>query len=364
MHNGKRLAAARKRRKMTAKSLAELCELSPVTITRLEADQNAADPATIERIAEALGYPIEYFTLPDPPALSAEQVSFRSLTNMSAKEREAAFAAGGAGVEMFRWAEELYELPALDLPDLRADAEYSPESAAVALRAHWQLGDRPIPAVLKLFEAKGIRILGLSEDTKNVDAFSFWMDDVPYMFLNSFKSAERNLFDACHELGHLAMHRHGTMGGGREAENEANAFASAFLMPRSDIMAHVPRFIDIKVILRLKTRWKVSAMALAYRLRQLGMLTEWQHRTLCIQLGKLGYRSDEPEGIDRETSVVWSQILADLWSKRETKETIAKAIKLPLDEVDSLVRGLLAQEQPADNRPSAMEAKPGLRLVK
>ncbi|MFS4439167.1 ImmA/IrrE family metallo-endopeptidase [Paracoccaceae bacterium GXU_MW_L88] len=364
MHNGKRLAAARKRRKMTAKGLAGLCGLSPVTITRLEADQNDADPATIKKIAGVLDYPIDYFTLPDPPALSAEQVSFRSLTNMSAKERDAAFAAGGAGVEMFRWAEEVFNLPGLDLPDLRADAEYSPESAAEALRAHWQLGDRPIPSVLKLFEAKGIRILGLSEDTKNVDAFSFWMDDVPYMFLNSFKSAERNLFDACHELGHLAMHRHGTMGGGREAENEANAFASAFLMPRSDVMAHVPRFIDVKVILRLKRRWKVSAMALAYRLRQLGLLTEWQHRTICIQLGKLGYRSGEPEGIERETSVVWSQILADLWSKRETKETIAKVIQIPLDEVEGLLKGLLAPSKHTDAQLAVADTKSALRLVK
>ncbi|MGK7664250.1 MULTISPECIES: helix-turn-helix domain-containing protein [unclassified Marinovum] len=360
MLNGKRLAAARKRRQLTAKGLAELCGLSPVTITRLEAERNEADPATVERIARVLSYPGDYFMQMDPPALSKEMVSFRSLTNMSAREREAAFAAGGAGVEMFAWAERTFALPGLALPDLRSAAEQSPESAAELLRQHWNLGDRPIAAVLKVFEARGIRILGLAEDTKNVDAFSFWMDDVPYMFLNSFKTAERSLFDAAHELGHLTMHRHGMMGASRVAENEANAFASAFLMPRSDVLARVPRYIDVKAILRLKKRWRVSAMALAYRLRQLDLLTEWQHRTICIQLGKMGYRSGEPEGIVRETSVVWSQILADLWSQRQSKESIAKAVRLPLDEVDGLLSGLLGAPKPV---PTAQSKPEKLRLV-
>ncbi len=341
MLNGKRLAAARKRRKLTAKKLAEQSGLSPVTITRLEKGPSSADSTTVEKLSLALGYPVEYFALDDPPSISSEMVSFRSLSNISAKERDAAISAGDNGVELFQWAESLFDLPTPLIPNLCPESEASPESAAEILRGVWSLGDRPISHLIKLLESKGVRILGLAEDTTNVDAFSFWFEGVPYMFLNSLKSAERSLFDAAHELGHLTMHRHGATNSDRNVENEANAFASAFLMPRSDVLAQAPRYIGIKEILRLKSRWKVSAMALAYRLRQLDFLTEWNHRSICIELGRLGYRSGEPQGIPRERSTVWSQILADMWSNRKNKQDIANAINLPVDEVDALLQGIM-----------------------
>lgn len=357
MFSKKRLAAARLRRKMTSKQLAEQTGLSPVTITRLENGQNEPDRTTLEKIAKAVGYPVEFFTLPDPPELSTSMVSFRSLANMSARERDAALRAGDNGVELFDWASREFSLPQPAVPDLRTEAEFSPEAAAETLRQQWGLGDRPIHAVLKLFEFKGIRILGLSEDTANVDAFSFWRNDVPYMFLNSFKSAERNLFDAAHELGHLTMHRQGTRNGSRALEHEANAFASAFLMPRTDVLAHAPRFIDVRAILRLKQRWKVSAMALAFRFRTLQLLTEWQYRSICIELGQSGYRTGEPNGVEREHSAVWQKILEDMWAERQGKQEIANALCLPLDEIEALMRGILPGE------PRVTEPQP-LRVVK
>ena len=85
--------------------------------------------------------------------------------------------------------------------------------------------------MIKLLESKGVRVFSLAENTKNVDAFSCWRNDVPYIFLNTFKSADRSRLDAAHELAHLVLHRHGGPRQGREAEIEANSFASSFLMP-------------------------------------------------------------------------------------------------------------------------------------
>jgi hypothetical protein len=85
----------------------------------------------------------------------------------------------------------------------------SPDTAALYLRQNWGLGERPIPNMLKLLEAKGVRVFSLAENTKAVDAFSVWRNGLPYVFLNIAKSAERSRFDASHELGHLVMHKHG-----------------------------------------------------------------------------------------------------------------------------------------------------------
>lgn len=356
MFNGKRLSQARKRRRLTAKELAEKTGKSPVTITRLETGQNQADSDTLAKLAEVLDYPVEFFFKEDPALLSAQIVSFRSLSSMTAKERNATLSAGDYGVELYEWLERNYNLPELDLPPF--DSSLTPEAAAESLRQHWGLGYQPINNVIKLIEAKGIRVLGLEESTANVDAFSFWQDDTAFVFLNSYKSAERSIFDTAHELGHLVLHRHGETSGAdedtRTAELEANRFAACFLMPEEDIRARLPRLITADLIIRAKKRWRVSAMALAYRLHHLSkpLLTEWQYRSICIELGKRGYRNKEPDGIERETSVLWSKVLSELWRDRRSLENIADELSLPRQEVEKLLSGLLPQLDRSISTPS------------
>ena len=348
MFSSKRLSLARKRRRLTAKGLAEEAGISPVTITRLENGQNEADPVTVEKLADVLDYPTSFFFKEEPAPLTKEIVSFRSLKSMSAKERDAALSAGEIGVEVFSWLDSHFNLPPLNLPPF--DPELTPEAAAEALKQHWGLGYEPIPNLLKLLESKGIRVLGLEENTANVDAFSFWQDDSAYVFLNSYKSAERSIFDAAHELGHLVLHKHGetsgTNGDTRSVELEANKFAAAFLMPEEDIRARMPRLITADLIIRAKKRWRVSAMAWAYRLSHFDkpMLTEWQYRSICIELGKRGYRSGEPDGIVRESSVLWGKILAELWSNRKNLQNLADSLFLPVGEVEMLLSGILPRE--------------------
>jgi hypothetical protein len=111
------------------------------------------------------------------------------------------------------------------------------------------------------------------------------------------------------EKPHLVMHKHGDSKETRSAEREANSFASAFLMPMNDVKARVARRVTIDVLLKAKMRWRVSAMAMAYRLNALGLLSDWQYKSLCIELGKRGYRSSEPIGVERETSLIWRKVL-------------------------------------------------------
>lgn len=339
MFNSKRLVLARTRRRLTAKGLADLTDLSAMTITRLEKGDNKPDPSTVEKIAKAVGYPADFFYADDPEDLNVEAVSFRSLTKMSAKERDAALSAGALGLQLSDWVERRFSLPAPNLIDLSYETDV--EAAARSLRQHWGLGEKPVGNVIGLLETQGVRVFSLSENTKTVDAFSFWRDEKPYVFLNNFKTAEHSLFDSVHELGHLVLHQHaGPQEQSRAAEREANAFASAFLMPANDVKARAPRFIDTNVVIKMKGRWRVSAMAMAYRLHTLGRLTEWQYKSICIELGKRGYRTGEPNGIERETSIVWKKVLAQLWQDRTTKNDVAAELKIPLDELEGLIWGV------------------------
>ncbi len=126
------------------------------------------------------------------------------------------------------------------------------------------------------------------------------------LFLNTTKTAERSRFDAVHELGHLVLHRHGGLHGGREVEDQANQFASAFLMPKADVRARLPRVGTLGEIVAAKKRWRVSVAALNYRLHKLGITTDWQYRTFCIRIIQ-NYKQAEPEGSGCSGSLVVSQ---------------------------------------------------------
>ena len=344
MFNHTRLSLARMRRRLTNKGLAEQAGVAALTITRLEKGENEPDEETIAKIAAALRYPPEFFYGEDLDVMPPDAVSFRSLTKMTAKERNAAISAGSLGLHLSHWVEERFFLPDNCLLDLSHETD--PDAAATSQRQHWSLGVKPIGHMIRLLEAHGVRVFSLSEDTASVDAFSFWQDDKPFMFLNNFKTAEHSIFDAAHELGHLVMHKHAGNKDARAAEREANAFASALLMPRDDVRPQMPRLITVSTVLRAKARWRVSAMALAYRLRTLRLLSEWQYKSMCIELGRRGYRTGEPDGIEHEKSAVWSKILSQLWSERVTKSEVAAELHLPLDELEGLVWGVSSAASP------------------
>ena len=92
-------------------------------------------------------------------------------------------------------------------------------------------------------EAKGITIVAIHSECSDVDAFSTWIDSQPTVFLsfNADKSTgSRTHFNAAHELGHLVLHDEAEPGL-KEQEDQANRFASAFLLPRESFQYECPR---------------------------------------------------------------------------------------------------------------------------
>lgn len=340
MFNPDRLELARKRRRFTARILAEKAGISPVTLSRIVNRLQSPDDGTVAALVGALGYPEAFFYKGDPATISTNAASFRSLTSMTAAQRDAALSAGELSYELADWIASRFSLPSLDLIDLGPNHEQDPAATARMLRQHWAIGEKPIGSIIKLLEHKGIRVFSLSEDNRNVDAFSVWRGTEPYVFLNTLKSTEHSRFDAAHELGHLILHRHGGPKG-REAETEANQFASAFLMPHADVQSALPYVASIDQIVRMKKRWGVSAVALAYRLNKMGLLTEWQY----IQVNRQ-YRTTEPDPMPPERSAVWQMVLQELWRDGMSRSHIADCLKWPSEEVECLLFGLAASTVP------------------
>lgn len=355
MFNAHRLILARKRRKFTARALANAIGVSPITISRLENAANEPEAETVEALARALSFPKEFFFGDEFDELPKHAASFRSLSSMTAKERDAALSAGAIAYLFHDWVAERFNLPSTDIPLMSENG--SPEEAAQIVRASWGLGQQPISNMVKLLEAKGVRVYSLSEDTNSVDAFSCWRGEQPFVFLNTFKSAERSRFDAAHELGHLVMHRHGAPQDSKQAESEADRFASEFLMPADDVRSRIRHVTNVEDLIRLKARWGVSVAALNYRLNKLGIVSEWQNRNLNIEISRRGYRKNEPEGLPRERSSLWPQVFTSLWQERLTRESIAAQLHVPSDELDQLLMHL------NDGRSPTSVGNLGLRAV-
>lgn len=365
MFTPSRLTLARKRRGHTKKGLAELIDVSTRSVTAFESGEIEPKPVTLARLAKVLDFPLSFFEAEDLPELSPDAVSFRALSKMEAAQRHSALAAGTLAFALHDWISSRFKLPSPSVPKLGPGVD--PETAAQVVRAEWSLGEKAIPNLIHLLEARGVRIFSLTQDCRELDAYSLWRGDQPFVFLNTQKSGEHSRFDAAHELGHLVLHWHHDVPQGRQAEQEAHRFAAALLMPAQSILASAPRNPSLNQLIKAKRPWKVSVAAIAHRFHELGVLSDWHYRTLCIEVGKRGYRTKEPEPrIDRETSQILNKVFAALRKEGCTKAEIARDLHVHPQDLDALVFGLailpLGEASGVPARPK-LDSYPPLELV-
>jgi Zn-dependent peptidase ImmA (M78 family)/DNA-binding XRE family transcriptional regulator len=361
--NPKRLTLARRRRGLTKTKLASLIGVEVRSITAYENEEYCPEPERLQKLASVLRFPERFFCGDDLEEIAPDIVSFRSMSKMTSGQRDSALGAGAIALLLNDWIEERFDLPHAALPDL--SQEPSPETAADTLRRLWGMGELPVKSVIHLLEAKGIRVFSLSIDTAQLDAFSMWHGETPFVFLNTRKSCERSRFDGAHELGHLILHRHAGAKG-QEAEREANAFASAFLMPRASVLANAPHLATVDQLVRHKAYWTTSVGALAYRLHDVGLVSDWHYRTLCIEIAKRGYPKKEPHEAPRETSQALAKIFAALREDGLTKADIAASLAVHVEEIDQLVFGLAltALSSSTGSRSASSKQRPALRLIR
>lgn len=339
MFNPSRLRLARLRLGCTLTKLAEISGVSPRTLTDYENGHRPPTEDTLIKLADALAVPLAFLDRDSIEPVAAGAASFRKLSKASATRRDAVLAKASLALEFFETIEARFRLPAPDIPTFD---KLAPDHAADLVRHRWNLGDRPISNMLHLLEAKGVRVASLNHAYDDIDAFCFYRDGVPYVFLNTDKTGERQRFDAAHELGHLVLHGELEMvtSTSKEREAEANAFASSFLMPRAAVESQQMRAASVERILVARSYWKVSAMAMTHRLHELDLLTDWQYRSACITLSERGFRLTEPGGIVPETSQLLRKVMFGAGARITVREAAA-ALDLSPIEIREYVRHLV-----------------------
>lgn len=361
-----RFDLARQRRGLTKRDLAHQLNVTDRTVSNWYNNQEI-DERILEKAAEILDFPLSFFYGNDVEKIHVESVSFRALSKMTAKKRDMAISQTILAEMISDWIDQNFELPLPNVPDLhelRSDfstdtiesldeanedegnyyLEYSyPEACADTVRKAWGLGEQPIPNLIALLESKGIRVFSLTDEAQDVDACCRWTSGRPFIFLNTSRTAERCRFDLAHELGHLVMHKHGIIEG-IHVEQEANAFASAFLMPRRSLLADPLRIPSLKSILSKKEIWQVSAAALTYRCSKLGIITDWNATSIYKQLAQRG-RNNEPNPIAHESSLLLDKVFQVLAQEKFDLSKLTNDLCLHLDEVNNLTFNLVNKYQ-------------------
>jgi Zn-dependent peptidase ImmA (M78 family)/transcriptional regulator with XRE-family HTH domain len=328
-YNPKMITLAREARNMT---LSELSEKVETDLSKIENGITIPMRDLISKISNVLHFPLSFFKQPDT-ILNLDAYYYRKKLNISKKEllkSEADINITKINIERLL---VLIKLDDPNYPHFNIETDGTPMEAAIQARKFWNI--EKIGNLTTLLEDNGILVIPLDFEGVPVDGLSILTEkNTPIIFVNQAIPADRTRLTLAHELGHLVMHIGKEISPERDVEKEAFLFAAELLMPEEQIRGQLKN-LTIDKLSVLKTQWKVSMAALIQRALHLGTITDKQHKTLWHEMGKLGYKTREPQELDfpKEEPLILKQILGiHLKEFETTKKELAKFLSLSYPE--------------------------------
>ena len=312
---GANVARLRLDRQLTQEVLAVKAGVSRVELGKIERGGVVPRARTLAELAKALAVPVgELVTAVRP----LESVRFRAKAKVNAREQILAIVS--------KWLDAYSRLEG-DLDERQPfgfalpsnQRVVSKEAARDARESAGINQDEPVRDICGLLEEHGVKLLLL--ETKRDSFFGLSVgerDGGPAVVVNTWDriSVERWIFTAAHELGHLLLHPLEYQRDATElpmqAEREADAFASEFLMTEkafeAEWNASRGRSLLLRV-LKVKRIFRVSYKTVLHRLVESGRETadvwrafQGQHRGY---FGKTLRRTEEPEAL-KKSEFAWN----------------------------------------------------------
>lgn len=337
--NGDRLTIARQYRCLTIEELSKKTGISTATIRKHESGKGLPTKENQKIYSQILNFPDSFWAAECVEPLDVNNVSFRSFKRVPAWVKGRAVAEAQIAVDIIlKWLNKRFYLP--DVSFCQLPEKMSPDEAAKYLRTFWDIGCLPVEHLFHFLEGKGIRIFSFTQNIKSLDACSFWtQDDQPVILIDNTRSGERVRFSLMHEIGHLLMHKDNLVHN-KEEEEEADAFASSFLMPQPVFSQNAPTPEKYDLLVAYKHYWGVSMSALIYRMHKLKLISDWNYRSKMVSLSKEVGRCGEPAPIQPETPSLWLKVVEVLKKHGETSISLALELGIPDDTLRGLCFGL------------------------
>lgn len=348
----RRLRTAREACHLKQDDVARHLGVSRSTVAQIELGNRAVSSLELDRLAYVYGRDIrellaDEFREEDSlvalfrlhPEVSAQEDVQAALRESMALGRELTNLERLLQIERARTALPAYPARA---PQTRWEAVQQGERAAIDERRRLQLGSSPLPDIAELLETQGVRTaqISLPDDLSGLTLFD--PQTGPFVVANNRPPGHSHLrrrFSYAHEYCHVLLDRElqGTVSRTSDRssllEVRANAFAAAFLMPRSGVEDFVhglgkgrssrlqadvfdeeeaqrvqtrpepgSQTIQMHDVVLLAHHFGVSRLAALYRLKNLGLLTQPELDTL---------KQQEDAGVGRELAMLLDLLGAD-----------------------------------------------------
>jgi len=343
-----RVTFARELRGFTQKELAGKIHKTPSAVSQIESGKMRPDRATLAELAFALQVPVSFFKARKwrESFIRLDVCHFRSRVKASQRLRLQAVRLGDLILGISDRLESIgVVFPVEDISAIESSVGCNDdiEDVVSQLRKQWGLGLGPIPNFTSLLESKGIFVLPIAQEHKDLDAFSVWKSGRPIIFFsNNNKTAAHARFNLGHELGHLILHD-GQDTGGRATEKQADYFGGAFLLPRESFAKECPHRWDFDKFFKLSLRWRVSIQALVVRAFQIGNLSKFSYESAFKHLALLENNVKFGDEWEKEHPVLIDKALK-LVAEHVEHSGIIDDIDLHPDEFINLV-GLVASKE-------------------
>lgn len=359
--NSQMLILARESRRMTQKALAEASGTAQSAVSKAEAGLVEPLEASVSAWARALRYRVDVFSrthdAPPPP-----RTMFRKRASLSQGDVKAIKASIAIQCMHVEWLARSVELPETDVPLLTIGRDVgSAAEAARYIRQSWRLPPGPVPNIVEPLEDHSIVVVPMQNRSDGFMGLSVHEHKralPPIMFFNGDAPADRVRWTIAHELGHIVLHHH-QAAVSEECEDEADEFASEFLMPAHDIRHHFSSGTDLRDLAQLKLHWRVSMQALLSRALSVGRITKSQSTRLWKLISMYGYRRCEPNGFPLEQPGLLAEMVRVHTTDLDfTLEELCNLLGIEAEEV----RRLYKPDLPTEPHPGTGQG-PRLRLV-
>lgn len=296
-----RLKSARVMAGLSLQDLADKLQnrVSRQALHKYEKGEFMPDSEVLGLLCDALGVRPDYFYRRNEVKMG--EISFRKRQNFPVKDRKGLEERAKDVLARYLELEEILGIPAafsLTFQHDRVESNEQVEEVARKLREEWELGNDPIFNLVELLEDHKIKVIEI-EWADTFDGLSAWANDrtIPVIVLNtsSIKSMDRKRFTALHELGHLLLNLEGHTE--RSKEKFCNYFAAAMLLPKDTLIKETGKSRS-KLLLpelgAIKKQYGISMQAIAYRMKDLGIITESYFKQFMFFIDQAGYKIEEP----------------------------------------------------------------------
>ena len=331
--NYKQIIFAREYRGYSQTELAsKIVGLSQSNLSKYEKGIGPLSTDVLNRIIDFLGFPTDFYE--KKISNIAENAHYRRKKGMTKNERSQIDLSNKLLGYIVDQMGESVEFPDMSFRMIDLEDGYTPETVAQYTRKYLGLKDEPVRNIFSLLERNGIIIIELDYDVDLFDGVSFLTDGGYYVIIiNKNFSNDHKRFTLAHELGHLIMHTSNEflISEYRDKEDEANKFASEFLMP-SDAISNSLRGLKLQYLVELKRYWLTSMASIVRRAKDLKCITNEKYKYFSIELSRRGYRKSEPVSVYIDMPNMYNEAYKLHKNELEySNEEMATAFSLPID---------------------------------